>query len=125
MSSMRIVTSLLAISTMAALLVAGCATPEGAESAGSEETVNAGDGSDAGAAIGSSQEALTQRGGWGGGGGGGNACAWLQDGAYCGGNQIPGNPNVLYRCYHGYQSVIQFCTFGCQPMPSGIPDHCF
>jgi hypothetical protein len=60
-----------------------------------------------------------------GGGGTGNPCATLEDGAYCGGNHIPGNPTVLYRCYQGYQSVITYCPFGCQWMPPGVPDHCY
>jgi len=116
------------------LLVSGAAALLGAGCAASDETVTVGidNATEKGATVGSVLEAQQRlrprprpRPRFGGGGGGGNPCAWLEDGAYCGGNQIPGNPSVLYRCYSGYQSVIQHCIYGCQPMPAGIPDRCF
>jgi hypothetical protein len=124
MNTLQGIASMLFISGAAALLGAGCAA--------TEEPVNAGIDNDTEeeATVGSVQEEQRRRpprGGprYGGGGGGGNPCAWLEDGAYCGGNQIPGNPNTLYRCRYGYQSVIQHCIYGCQRMPQGIPDRCY
>lgn len=121
MNSLRYMASALLISGAAALLVSGCAA--------TEEPVNAGieNATEEEATVGSVQEEQRRPpvGRYGGGGGGGNPCAWLEDGAYCGGNQIPGSSNTLYRCYRGYQSVIQYCIYGCQPMPAGIPDRCF
>lgn len=80
------------------------------------------------------------------GGGGGNLvgyCWGIQDGLYCGGDRVSGDPNTLYQCVRGVLYFVQQCGnpggFGggrwgggagglgnvsCVWEPPGIPDHC-
>lgn len=116
MNTLQRMTSALVILAASALLGAGCAS--------SDESATAGNDTEEGATLGSVQEAQDYGRGYGGGGTKG-PCAWLEDGAYCGGDQVPGNPNKLYRCLNGVQSVIQMCQYGCQSEPAGTPDHCY
>jgi len=121
MKKLQGLAALLFLSAGAVLLGSGCMatmeepTEDGIQ-AGEDETASAG------------QEARgrRRRTSWygGGGGPGGSPCAWLEDGAYCGNNGYPGNPNVLYRCRQGYMVSSQFCIAGCAAMPLGIPDYC-
>jgi len=60
----------------------------------------------------------------GGGGGGGGGCGGYEDGLYCGGDYVSGDPSTLYRCSGGNLSVEQSCDSGCQVMPSGQNDQC-
>jgi hypothetical protein len=46
------------------------------------------------------------------------------DGLYCGGNGIPGDPDVLYRCVAGTIFPVQSCLQGCARMPPGFNDTC-
>jgi hypothetical protein len=52
------------------------------------------------------------------------SCAGLNDGNYCGGDQVGGNPNTLYQCSSGALSVLQVCTVGCKVEPGTINDRC-
>lgn len=47
-----------------------------------------------------------------------------QGGRACGGNTIPGNPQLLYECDGTEFVVIEDCGQPCQRMPSGVPDRC-
>jgi hypothetical protein len=97
-------TSVLAVSAAVALLVAGCASSEdGVTDSPRERT-------------GESQDRA--------GGGPGGPCATIPDGAYCGGDQVPGDPSTLYRCKSGVQSLIQVCAAGCSVQPAGVADFC-
>jgi|HubBroStandDraft_5_1064220.scaffolds.fasta_scaffold680597_1 hypothetical protein len=110
MSSLQSMTRCLAISAATALLGVSCAPSGG--------PANGGDDANTGEGVGSGQEAY---GGWGGGGG----CGAIQDGLYCGGDQVSGNINTLYRCLGGQLSVYQICPAGCQVNPPGTADRCF
>ena len=58
------------------------------------------------------------------GGGGGGGCEGYQDGLYCGGDYVSGDPSTLYRCSGGSLSPVEQCASGCQVMPSGMDDQC-
>jgi hypothetical protein len=45
-------------------------------------------------------------------------------GAYCGGDKLDGDPNVLYRCASGAPALIEPCAKGCRVMPAGTDDEC-
>ncbi|XYI00729.1 hypothetical protein ACMHYB_13615 [Sorangium sp. So ce1128] len=115
MKTWRFTISILALVAPAAVLGAACASPDTLENEGDAE---------AGDPFGSDPEALNGRPRQGEFGGGGRGCAVLEDGAYCGGVLVPGDPNTLYRCLGGYQSAIQYCYRGCITMPPGVPDRC-
>jgi hypothetical protein len=46
------------------------------------------------------------------------------DGLYCGGDQVNGSSNILYRCTGGALSVAQQCANGCHVAPPGQNDSC-
>jgi hypothetical protein len=117
MNSLHGMAAVLFVSAAAALIGAGCAATEEPGNTGIDSATEAGD------TVGFVQEAQTHT-EFGGGGGGGNECSWLENGAYCGGDQVSGNPSTLYRCYNGYKSVITHCNWGCKWEPPGVPDHC-
>ena len=150
MKSLRYMASALLVSSAAALLGAGCAVSDEAVNDGTEnENAVTGNATEE-VTVSSVQEEVRRRrprhgrgrgrgrgrggrgggfggGGFGGGGGGGpgtNACEVLDDGAYCGGNEVKGNPDTLYRCSNGHQSRIRDCSFGCVRETSGVADHC-
>lgn len=83
--------------------------------------------------------------GYGGGGGGFGECYGLENGTYCGGNRVSGDPNALYECVNGNKYFRQYCGYGpvygggyhggygggggggggtCVWMPPGVPDYC-
>ncbi len=47
-----------------------------------------------------------------------------EGGHTCGGNGIPGSPNVLFVCQGGTQVVEQDCGTTCEKQPAGVPDRC-
>lgn len=52
-----------------------------------------------------------------------NPC--VNGGAYCGGDKVNGDPDVLYRCgANQTTSVINRCQKGCVVMPPGQDDEC-
>ncbi len=59
------------------------------------------------------------------GGGGGFGCSGLQDGTYCGGDMVSGDPGTLYECMGGTQYVHQVCPTGCSVQPQGVADFCY
>ena len=48
----------------------------------------------------------------------------LGNGLYCGGNEIAGSANTLYRCQNGTITVAQVCAAGCLVNPPGQNDAC-
>jgi hypothetical protein len=52
------------------------------------------------------------------------SCSGLDDGAYCGGHDIGGDPNTLYTCSGGALSNTTACTGGCTRNPGSIDDAC-
>lgn len=46
------------------------------------------------------------------------------DGLYCGGDYISGDPSTLYRCSNHHLSTLQTCDNGCQVNPNGMDDAC-
>jgi hypothetical protein len=62
--------------------------------------------------------------GGGGGSSGNHGCGGYQDGLYCGGDYVSGDPSTLYRCASGSLTVEQACSSGCQVMPTGVDDQC-
>ncbi|TKD03956.1 hypothetical protein [Polyangium fumosum] len=122
MKKLQGLAALLFLSGGSVLLGAGCMATmedpaEDGIQAGGEDTASAGQ----------EQRRGRRRFRWGGGGGpGGSPCAWLENGAYCGGNMYePGNPNRLYRCYQGSLLSSQWCGVGrCVKRPPGQPDFC-
>lgn len=46
------------------------------------------------------------------------------NGLYCGGNYIQGDPSTLYRCTSHNLTVESFCSNGCQIQPDGLDDYC-
>ena len=59
-----------------------------------------------------------------GNGAGGSVAECYFDGFNCGGDNMAGDPNTLYKCSGGILSVEEVCANGCQIMPSGIDDQC-
>jgi len=124
MKKLQGLAALLFLSAGAALFGAGCMatmeepTEDGIQAGGGEET----------ASVGLEQRRGRRATSWfaGGGGPGGSPCAWLENGAYCGGNMyVPGNPNRLYRCYQGSLISSEWCGVGdCVARPPGQPDFC-
>ncbi|HVK70518.1 MAG TPA: hypothetical protein VM694_38960 [Polyangium sp.] len=119
MKKLQGLAALLFLSAGSVLLGAGCMatmeepTEDGIQAGGGEETASAGQEQRRGRRI--------VR--WGGGGSG--PCAWLENGAYCGGNMYPGgNPKKLYRCYQGSLISSQWCAHVCVVRPPGQPDFC-
>jgi hypothetical protein len=53
-----------------------------------------------------------------------NAGSCPNDGLYCGGDYIGGDPSTLYQCISHELHVVQACADGCQVNPSGINDAC-
>jgi hypothetical protein len=51
-------------------------------------------------------------------------CAGLDDGDYCGGDDIGGDPNTLYQCTSGSLSVLTVCANGCLREPGTQNDQC-
>ncbi len=51
------------------------------------------------------------------------ACAGLQDGFYCGGHRLQGDPTVLYGCSGGQLVASRQCSTPCNAQPSP-PDSC-
>jgi hypothetical protein len=60
----------------------------------------------------------------GGGSGGGGSGYCPNNGLYCGGDYIQGDPNTLYRCSGHELYVEQTCDSGCQWNPAGVDDAC-
>jgi hypothetical protein len=56
--------------------------------------------------------------------GGGGPCAGLDDGFYCGGDGVAGDPSTLYRCAAGALAGSQPCAHGCQSNPGNQDDIC-
>jgi len=52
------------------------------------------------------------------------SCSGLENGYYCGNDQIGGDPNGLYQCQGGNGETCKYCTSGCQVSPPGQPDKC-
>ena len=46
------------------------------------------------------------------------------DGLYCGGDSIGGDPGTLYRCAGHRLTVEQACADGCSVQPAGVDDAC-
>ena len=57
-------------------------------------------------------------------GAGGGGCQGYEDGLYCGGDYVSGDPSTLYRCSAGNLSAVEPCASGCQVMPAGLDDQC-
>jgi len=57
-----------------------------------------------------------------------DACATTScpsgDGLYCGGDNVSGSSNTLYRCTGGVLTVDQVCSNGCASNPAGVDDAC-
>jgi hypothetical protein len=51
-------------------------------------------------------------------------CAALDDGNYCGGDDIGGDPNTLYQCGSGTLTELMVCANGCQRESGTINDKC-
>ena len=51
-------------------------------------------------------------------------CAGLNDGDYCGGDDVGGDPSTLYQCTSGTLSVLTVCTNGCAIEPGALDDQC-
>jgi hypothetical protein len=51
-------------------------------------------------------------------------CAGLDDGDYCGQDDIGGDPNTLYQCASGTLSVLTVCANGCVVEPGTQNDQC-
>jgi hypothetical protein len=47
------------------------------------------------------------------------------NGLYCGGDYISGDPDTLYRCTNHQLSVEEVCAYGCKVNPDGINDQCW
>lgn len=47
------------------------------------------------------------------------------NGLYCGGDYIAGDPNTLYRCTSHQLSVEEQCANGCMVNPDGVNDRCW
>jgi hypothetical protein len=47
------------------------------------------------------------------------------NGLYCGGDYIAGDPSTLYRCTSHQLTVEQSCANGCKVNPDGINDRCW
>lgn len=58
------------------------------------------------------------------GGGSGSAGYCPNDGMYCGGDYIGGDPNTLYQCSNHSLYVSQVCASGCEWMPVNVDDQC-
>lgn len=52
------------------------------------------------------------------------SCAGRTDGTYCGGDQVAGNPAVLYECSSGAVASHQACPSACIVEPAGTADRC-
>ena len=133
MSSLQRMLAALAISAVAAGIGVGCAPGSAADDAPASADVDvAGD-----APIGESQ---SRQGRYGGGGGGYyDDCYGLEDGTYCGGDRLRGDPDTLYECVNGRKYFRQYCGavyrgyggrygggggYSCVRMPPGVPDYC-
>jgi surface antigen len=56
--------------------------------------------------------------------GGTDACAGLDDGCYCGGDDVPGDPDTLYQCAGGALVGSQPCPNTCVVEPGDLNDEC-
>jgi hypothetical protein len=48
----------------------------------------------------------------------------VEGGFYCGGNELDGDPQTLYRCTNGAATAPERCADGCVIAPAGSDDHC-
>jgi hypothetical protein len=51
-------------------------------------------------------------------------CAGLDDGNYCGGDDVTGDASTLYQCSGGSLSVLQVCANGCAVESGAEDDQC-
>jgi len=103
MNSLRRAASVLAVSAVAALFGASCASLN--------EPVNDADDTKPGdqtsdEQTGEVRQPLRPR-PYGGGGYGG--CYGIPDGLYCGGDMVSGDPNTLYQCVRGVKYFARYC----------------
>src|SRR5262245_28180942 len=102
MNSLRRAASVFAVSAVAALFGASCASVD--------EPANDGDDTKAGDQANDEQTGEVQdlilRRPYGGGYGG---CYGIPDGLYCGGDMVSGDPNSLYQCVRGVRYFARYC----------------
>jgi hypothetical protein len=60
----------------------------------------------------------------GGGGGGGSSSTCPNNGLYCGGDYVQGDPATLYQCSAHALSVYEACSNTCVVEPNGYNDYC-
>ena len=106
MRSLRSYASVLAVSAVAVLLGASCAS--------SNKPVDAGDEPKGDQAVGSAASEFPTF-----------SCAGFWTGVWCGGNYgFPGSPYALYYCSNGTAQLVQVCPGYCHAGTIGVEDHC-